>query len=58
MSRVSVNTLQPSSILEVILDIRVTIVIFTKVARVVYEAWFKICICSICDDSHINEGGG
>ena len=58
MSWVPINTLQPSSVLEVILDVRVAAANFTKVARIVYQAWLKVFIGWICGDSHVDEWGG
>ena len=55
MSRGPINTLQPSPILEVILDMRVAVANVTKVAGVVYQAWLKVWIRGICGDRHVDE---
>ena len=58
MSRVSLDILQPSAILQEVVNMGVAVVIFTKVARVVYKAGLKIRSCGISGDTHINECSG
>ena len=58
MSRVSVDILQPCAILQKVVNLGVAVVIFTKVARVVYKAGLKIRSCGISSDTHINERSG